>query len=156
MTYFLKNTTLAAFLSLALAGLIAMVGTAHGQTAMDDLDVQARRAIESFFGAVMGGDPDRLKIVLAPEFQIQRANGSRYDAAGYIDSVLPVIAEMPGINELVVTSTENIFVTTYIIDVNETLEGAVVESKAPRLTVFRKIGDDWRVVAHGNFSAIRQ
>jgi hypothetical protein len=149
-----KNTTLAIVLSLALVGLLTGFGATQSQAS--DVEAEARQALDRFFGAVMSGDAGQLQDVLAPEFQIQRANGSRYDAASYPASVLPVIAKMPGVEKLVVTSADDIVVTSYVIVVNETLDGALVESHAPRLTVFRKIGEQWRVVAHGNFSAIRQ
>ena len=50
--------------------------------------------------------------MLAPEYQIQRAGGSRYDAESYPKSHLPVIAEMPTIAKLVVTNADDMIVTS--------------------------------------------
>jgi len=149
-----KNTTLAIFLSLALLSPSIMVGTANGQTETANLDAQARQALDRFFAAVMSGESGNVDAVLAPEFQIQRANGSRYNAGSYPNSHLPVIAKMPSVERLRVTSGDDIIVTSYVIKVDETLDGAVVQAIAPRLTVFRKIGEDWQVVSHGNFAPI--
>jgi hypothetical protein len=46
-------------------------------------------------------------------------------------------------------------VTRYVAKVRETRDGKVVETTAPRLTVFRKDGDKWLAVAHGNFAELR-
>ena len=121
-----------------------------------DLQAKTEAAIQSFIGAVMSGDPDKLAAVLAPEFQIQRADGSHFDAKAYPDSILPIIAAMPDIEKLVVTAAGNTVVATYVINVNMTRDGSVVEAYAPRMTVFRKDGDKWLVVAHGNFAALEQ
>jgi hypothetical protein len=38
--------------------------------------------------------------------------------------------------------------------VSETVGGKRVDAYAPRMTVFRKSGDAWLVVAHANFAPI--
>ena len=149
-----KNKTLAIIVTIALSTLVTMVGAANGQSELAKLDAQARQALDKFFDAVMSGESGKVDEVLAPEFQIQRANGSRYNAVTYPDSYLPVIAKMPSVERLVVTSDDDIIVTSYVINVEETLDGAVVQAIAPRLTIFRKNGEDWLVVAHGNFAPI--
>ena len=55
MTMHKKNTMRAIFLSLALSGLLTMVGTANGQSELTNLDAQARQALDIFFAAVMSG-----------------------------------------------------------------------------------------------------
>lgn len=121
-----------------------------------DLQIETRDAIDAFFAAVLSGEPDKVAAVLAPEFQIQRADGSHYDAKDYPDSVLPIIAEVPVIQDLVVSATGDSVVATYVVNVNETLDGSVVEANAPRMTVFRKEGGTWLVVAHANFAGIER
>ncbi len=135
---------------------LSSVVPADAQSEPVDLQAEATAAIQSFIGAVISGEPAKVAATLAPEFQILRANGSRYDAKSYPDSDLPIIAEMPDIQKLVVTATGDSMVTTYVINVNETLDGSVVESYAPRMTVFRKQGGKWLVVAHGNFAGLER
>jgi ketosteroid isomerase-like protein len=135
---------------------LSSVVPAGAQNQPTELDAQAHQAIDSFFGAIISGDPAKVAAVLAPDFQILRSDGSNYDAASYPTSDLPIIAEMPAIERLKVTSDGDTMVASYVVDVNETLGGQVVQSVAPRLTVFRKSGDAWLVVAHGNFAVIEQ
>ncbi len=135
---------------------LSSVEPAGAQNNPSDLAVQAGKAINGFFGAIMSGDPQKLAAVLAPDFQLLRADGTRQDAANYPDSDLPIIAALPAISQLKVTETGDTLVATYVVDVNETRGGMVVQSVAPRLTVFRKTGDQWLVVAHGNFAALEQ
>lgn len=143
----------AAVLSPGPAVTIAAAAEPSSESAADLLGAEA---VRTYLRAVMSGDPDTIRAVLAPEFQIMRADGSGYDAAGYVASELPIIAAMPDIQNLVATREGDILVTRYFIDVNETRDGKVVESNAPRLTVFRKSGDRWLVVAHGNFAALEE
>lgn len=117
------------------------------------MEAEALQAINVFFGAVMNNDEAAIAAVLAPEFQIQRVGGTRYDASTYPTSELPIIAEMPEVEDVVITSEGDIMVATYKINVNETIDGRVIEAFAPRMTVFRKDGDTWLVVAHANFGA---
>ena len=135
---------------------LSSVVPADAQSEPADLQADATNAIQAFLGAIMSGEPDKLAAVLAPEFQILRADGSRYDAKSYPDSELPIIAAMPDIQNLVASRTGDILVTRYVISANQTRDGKVVETTAPRLTVFRKSGDRWLVVAHGNFAALEE
>jgi len=135
---------------------LSSVVPAGAQNNPSDLAVQGKNAINSFFGAIMSGDPEKLTTVLAPDFQLLRADGTRQDAANYPTSELPIIAALPTISQLRVTETGDTLVATYVVDVNETRGGKVVQSVAPRLTVFRKSGDQWLVVAHGNFATIEE
>jgi ketosteroid isomerase-like protein len=121
-----------------------------------DLQVEVRQAIDGYFAALMTGEPDKVAATLAPEFQIMRADGSNYDAKGLPDSILPVISEMPSIEKLIVTAQGDLAVATYFVNVDQTRDGMLVEAYAPRLSVFRKDGDRWLMVAHSNFAALMQ
>ncbi len=119
-----------------------------------DLDAEGLAANRAWWGAVIDGSAAGLDAVLAQEFQIQRANGSGYDKAGYIASERPKIEGQPIFDGMVVTAYDDYLVTRYVAVANETIDGELVEHRAPRLTVFRKDGGRWLVVAHGNFAAI--
>ena len=149
---------------LVLAALIAVAGPAalilpaalSPAAAAGDaaLSAEATGAINAWFAAIMSRDPATLGKVLAPEFQIMRADGSGYDAAGYPTSDLPVIAEMPTVEDLVATRDGDVLVARYVVNLDSTRDGKTVKAHAPRLTVFRKSGDAWLVVAHGNFATL--
>jgi hypothetical protein len=119
-----------------------------------DLDAEGLAANQGWWGALLTGEVTAVDAVLAPEFQIQRANGSGYDKAGYLASSLPRLEAMPEFSAMAVTAHGDYLVTRYFVTTDETIDGGNVERHAPRLTVFRKVGDAWLVVAHGNFAAI--
>ena len=64
-----------------------------------DPEAEARKAVNSWLGAVASGEKERIGSVLAPEFQIARADGSAYGAAEYLESGLPKIADSPSRRE---------------------------------------------------------
>ena len=106
--------------------------------------------------AVVSGDVSRIDGMLAPEFQILRASGAHHDHDGYVGSELPVIKERPSFEILQATESDGVLVVTYVLSIDATVEGQVMQRKAPRLTVFRKIDGSWYVVAHSNFAATGQ
>lgn len=119
-----------------------------------DLDAEGLAANQAWWGALVEGSVAAVDAVLAPEFQIQRENGTGYDKAGYLASSLPEVAGMPEFSGMVVTAHGDHLVTRYFVTSNEIIDGGQVEHHAPRLTVFRKDGDAWLVVAHANFAKI--
>jgi len=122
-------------------------------TADDDWEQTARAALVAFTGAVVSG-PGAVAPMLAPEYQIMRANGVGYDRDGYIAHVGAVSAQPDFTHEdLVVTASDDIMVVRYFLRINETIDGSPVARRAPRLTVFRRIGGAWKAVAHANFGA---
>jgi ketosteroid isomerase-like protein len=117
-------------------------------------ETAGRRAVEAWVGAVVSGDREKVKAVLAPEFQIVRSDGTAYDAEAYLQSDLPVFPSMPEIRDLVVTGFGDYLVARYVLPVGPRLGSQTELAEGPRLTVFRKRGDTWLVVAHANFAAI--
>jgi len=92
--------------------------------------------------------------VLAPEFQMMRADGSGYDKKGYLGSALPKVAAIPEFSKSSITEKGDVLVARYFVTVNETRDGKKVQAHAPRLTVFRRDAGKWLVVAHGNFATL--
>ncbi len=121
-----------------------------------DPEAEARKAVDSWLGAVASGEKERIGSVLAPEFQIARADGSAYGAAEYLESGLPKIAGSPAVENLVATGYGDLLVTRYWLTVDATIGGKAVEAHAPRLTVFRRSEGAWLVVAHANFAEVKQ
>ena len=111
-------------------------------------------AVRHFLDAVASADAEILAAVLAPEFQIMRANGAGYTRAEYLTESFPSvrIAGTPVIEELVATRDGDLLVTRYKLAIEEEIEGQHVSHLAPRLTVFRRVGSGWLVVAHANFA----
>jgi ketosteroid isomerase-like protein len=132
-----------------------MPGVSAAQS-VADLDAEGLAANQAWWGALVTGTVVAVDAVLAPEFQIMRADGSSYDKEDYLGSQLPVVAAIPEFSQMVVTAHENLLVTRYYVTVQETRDGQTVEAHAPRLTVFRKDGDTWLVSAHANFATLEK
>jgi hypothetical protein len=113
-----------------------------------NLDAEGKKAIAAWVGAVASGDKSRVSAVLAPEFQIVRSDDTAYDATSYLASTLPKFDRVPEAKNPVVTGYGDYLIARYDLVTDKGL--------APRLTVFRKSGDAWLVVAHANFAGFEQ
>lgn len=133
----------------------ALIGAMAGPAAAQVTNEEAEAAVMAWLNAIIAG-PAALEEVLAPEFQIQRADGTGLDRAAYIGGGAATITEILGIHGLVVTAHDDLMVVRYLLVVAETLGGVTVEREAPRLSVFRREGDRWLIVAHANFARLEQ
>jgi ketosteroid isomerase-like protein len=127
-----------------------------GSGGVVDPQAEAKKAVDSWLGAVASGEKERVGRVLAPEFQIARADGSAYGAAEYLESDLPKIAGLPAAENLVATGYGDLLVTRYALKIDATIGGKTLTAHAPRLTVFRRSEGAWLVVAHANFAQVKQ
>lgn len=132
---------------------IALVGAMVAAPAYAQATAEAEAAVEAWLEAVASGDADQLAAVLAPEFQIQRADGSGHDRTSYIEGGAASLATFSA-SDLITTRDDDIMVVRYTLNVSETISGQPVQRTAPRLTVFRWDGERWLVVAHANFAQI--
>lgn len=115
----------------------------------------AERAVKAFIEAVASADGQAIAAILAPEYQIMRADGVGYDREGYLAGGLPKIDNNSlewRFENLVATASDDLMVVRYHLVIDETIDHRPVTRRAPRLTVFRRDGEDWRVVAHANFA----
>lgn len=132
---------------------VAMIAVA-APVAAQVTEAEAEAAIMAYVDAVTAGDQAALLAILAPEFQIQRPDGAGNERADYVAGAFPTITEFLGISDLHVTADGDLMVTRYVLHLSAVLEGRPVEALAPRLTVFRREGERWLVVAHANFARI--
>jgi ketosteroid isomerase-like protein len=133
-----------------------MIPRVSAAQSVADLDAKGLAANQAWWGALVTGTIPAIDAVLAPEFQIMRADGSSYDKEDYLGSRLPIVAAIPEFSQMVVTAHENMLVTRYYVTVQEARDGQTVQARAPRLTVFRKDGDSWLVSAHANFATLEK
>ncbi|WP_121067860.1 nuclear transport factor 2 family protein [Chachezhania antarctica] len=108
--------------------------------------------VGTWVGVVASGNADTVASVLAPEFQIVRGSGTQHDAASYVQNNFPKITSIPDATDFVVTGEGDIRVVSYVLQITETVDGKELQHEAPRLTVFRRIGETWFVSAHANFA----
>jgi hypothetical protein len=142
------------------SGMAANAATAQKQSArpaamqIGEVEREGRRAVDVWLKTVASGNAAAVRAVLAPEFQITRSDGSAFTAGEYARSSLPKLDTMPAPDRLVVTSHGDHLIARYWLKVSETIGGKRAEAYAPRMTVFRKNGATWLVVAHANFATI--
>ncbi len=110
--------------------------------------------VEVWTSTAASGDVAAMRSILAPEFQIVRSNGAAYDAEAYLAGGLSRIDAIIAVDNVVATGFGDHMVVRYDIDVDETVAGGRIDGTAPRLTVFRRSGDAWLVVAHANFAPV--
>lgn len=139
---------------LTFVSLLMMALTVPAQ-ASDALQAEGKAAVEVWIEAVASGDAEKVAAVSAPEFQIVRGDGSAHDLQGYLRD-LPVLQSVPAMENVVVTGSADQLVVRYAVDAVKDVGGKSVDAFGPRLTVLRKDGDTWLVVAHSNFSTIAQ
>jgi hypothetical protein len=136
---------------------MALILTATPANAQDsELESQARAAIVKVFDALTSGDADKVRPLLAPEFQLVRSDGAAYDKEQYLARSIPQIDSKPVINDLVVTRNGDIVVTRMRLGIDERLDGKQAESNAPQLIIFRITPDNWQVVASANFARLEE
>ncbi|MEM7023071.1 MAG: nuclear transport factor 2 family protein [Pseudomonadota bacterium] len=136
------------------AGLITILALWSFSAAADDA-AEATSALNDFIGAVASQDIAKIEAVLAPEYQIMRANGTGFSRADYLQGQFAAVDEtfQWQFEDLVATTADNVLVVRYMLEIEETIEGRGVARRAPRITVFRRVGDKWLVSAHANFAA---
>ncbi|MBT5413166.1 MAG: nuclear transport factor 2 family protein [Rhodospirillaceae bacterium] len=138
------------------AASLVLAATMFAPAAQADMMIdEARNAVSAFIRGVAGG-ADGVAPLLAPEFQIQRANGVAYDRDGYIGKGVGTVHAAPdfALENVVATGDDDIMVVRYLLVIDETIDGQSVAKSAPRLTVFRKIDGQWKVVSHANFAKL--
>lgn len=119
-----------------------------------EVEREGRRAVDMWLKTVASGNVAAVRAVLAPEFQLSRADGAAYNAGEYVRSGLPRFDSVPSADRIVVTAYGEHLVARYWLKASETIGGKRIDGTAPRMTVFRRSGDAWLVVAHANFAPI--
>ena len=116
------------------------------------LESQARERLTKLFAALASGNPEKIEPLLAPEFQLVRADGSAYNKAEYLKKSIPKIVTTPEFTDLVVTRHGDSVVVRLKLIVREFINGHEVESGSEQLIVFRIEANTWKVVASANLA----
>ena len=143
-----RDIALGLIAGLASTTLLPVAASAAGAT-----QAEAKEAILAWLAALATHDPATVGKVLAPEFQIMRSDGSGFDARNYLTN-LPRLSGKPEILKLAVGSEGDLLVARYQLKLALKIGDKKVQSLAPRLSVFRRNGAGWLIVAHANFAQI--
>lgn len=149
-----KAPTRREFSIAALAAITALAAGTGSAAAAEPISAEeALKALDPWIEAVFTGDPAVVDKVLAPEFQILRADGSGYDRASYLAN-LPKFGGVPDITDMVFTSEGDLLVLRYKLRLEQKIADKPVQVLAPRLSVLRRVESVWLMVAHANFAQI--
>ncbi len=139
-------------LAMALGAPAFLVTAARAGVEIVATEADALSALNPWADALFSGDPAQVEKVLAPEYQIQRFDGTGFDKAAYL-KVLPQQKKRSVFSKIAPTAGGDIMVIRYLIDTDQVINGQVVQGVSPRLSVFRKIDDAWLLSAHVTFPA---
>jgi hypothetical protein len=144
-----RSISLAALAVLALALSVAL-GPAAASTPAANRSSLGHRLVNRFFTEIEHHDVTGLRALLAPAFQVERADGSRLGKAAYLRHVSTIRSFK--IRKLVTTSTGSVLVETYEVAADEVVNGKPLQTAyAPRLSVFIH-AHGWQLLAHANFN----
>ena len=144
--------------TLAIASLllaVAIPASAQSTAPTDDIATQGAAFVERFLTILSEPDEQKrsdLEGFLAPEFQLIRADGTRFDREAYLAN--PSSVTEYSTSDLVATASDDVIVTTYLLSVTVTIDDVTSTTTAPRLTVFSRHGEEWLLAAHANFSPL--
>lgn len=116
---------------------------------------EAEQALQAFFDATYSQDPAQVRALLAPEFQLARSDGTGFLGAAYADH-LPTFTQRATVSDVVASGYGDLLVVRYRVAIGLVIDGKQAEAVSPRLTVFRRQGERWLVVAHANFARLEQ
>lgn len=92
---------------------------------------------------------------MADHFQSVHTDGAR-DKAGEMALIRGLdIAQPPELTDWKVTQNGDALIVTYAITTQETINGKVIDNrKAMRLSVWQRIGSDWKWISHVNLAPV--
>ena len=151
----MKTSTRRDFSVVALAGIAALATSAASaaSAAAKISPEDALKALDPWVDALFTGDPAMIEKVLAPEYQILRADGTGHDKESYLKS-FPKQHIRPQFSDILATGTADVMVVRYRIETDQTTEGKKVKGISPRLSVFRQEAGSWMISAHANFAQL--
>ena len=132
-----------------------LVGCSSGTTAAPTLDnpsATARELLTTWLTTLQNGES--VADIIAPNFQLQRADGSGVDRDEYLANQALVTEFVLGDEVYAVQSGQTLTVRWNIL-VSEEIDDVLYENiQAPRLTVFEWIDGAWLIVGYANFNPV--
>jgi hypothetical protein len=143
--------TLLAVLVCALA--VVSAATASPPPRLPNQSAAGKVLATRFFSLLEHKDKAGLQAFLAPNFQVQRADGTADGKKGYLQK-LPTIKSFRLIR-FVVSYANGTLVVRYLAKATGIVAGhRYTPGWAPRLSVFTWNGARWQIVAHSNFNPL--
>jgi hypothetical protein len=148
-------------LALAVVATGAVVPTAVGAATasrsapeVKDPAATARRLVIGWLTALQEQDAAEIADSLAPNFQIERADGSGTDRAGYLEKPA-VVTDFTLGDEVTALQSGNTLTARWSVKVSEQInENEYRDVEAPRLTTFVWHKGRWKILSYANFNPI--
>lgn len=110
------------------------------------------RLITEWLDALQREDLDAVGAILAPNFQIQRADGTSADRAAYLENPAKVTEYALG-PEIVGLQDDDTLSVRWSVEIDEVIDGQrLSRGNAGRLTGFHWNGERWQIVTYANFN----
>lgn len=111
-----------------------------------------KRLITEWLDALQREDTAAIAAILAPNFQIQRADGTSADRAQYLEDPAQVNGYEFG-PEFVGLQDGDTLSVRWSVEIDEVVDGQPLSrGNAPRLTGFHWNGERWQIVTYANFN----
>ena len=108
---------------------------------------------EKWFTLVQNKDVAGLKKFMSPAFELQRADGTGSNKADYLKNISTV--QSFNLTDFTASRAGDVLVVRYLADATGIVNGKPYSpGPAPRLTVFKRDGKAWQIVAHANFNPL--
>jgi hypothetical protein len=113
----------------------------------------AKPLVTKFFTLVQHKDKAGLEKFMSPAFQLERADGSGLGKAEYLQNISTV--QSFNLTDFNASRVGDVLVVRYLADTTGIVNGkTVTPGPAPRLSVFKRDGKKWQIVAHANFNPL--
>jgi hypothetical protein len=141
------------FLALCLCCAFAPAALAAPAPHLANQNATGRALVVKFFTLIQHKDKAGLQAFLAPNFQVQRADGSADGKAAYLDDI-PTVRSFR-ISRVVAGYANGALVVRYLAKATGLINGKeYTPGWAPRLSVFTWNGAHWQIAAHSNFNPL--
>jgi hypothetical protein len=141
-----------AALALALTAFVAAPASAASAPRLKDPDAMGEKLAAKFLTLIQNRDTSGLTAFLDPSFQLQRADGTGATKSEYLANPATLTAWKIG-PQLTAVQAGDVLTVRWQLEANVQIDGAQYRTtEAPRLSVFRWDGRQWRIVSHANFN----
>ena len=149
---FSRSLAVFAIAALVVAAFTAVPAAAASAPKLKDADATGEKLATKFLTLLQSKDVKGLAAFLDPSFQLQRADGTGATKAEYLANPSAVTSFAIG-PELTAVQAGDVLTVRWQLEVNSQIDGTQYRTtEAPRLSVFRWDGRQWRMVSHANFN----
>ena len=120
-------------------------------TGANDIAAEAGEVVAHWNAALASGDPERIRKLAAPDFQLQRPDGKGATLGDEMGAIVSA-REPAEIDDLVATSFSNTMVARYRL--TTTASAGAPARVSPRMTVFQRINGTWLASADAIYAPI--